>query len=555
MLFRTAQTQMQPQRLAALAPTRLSASRALVHRMSRERWNIEIVRFDIDERARGEAVYRIRTPTMTFSFIAFSFEPTLEGRTGRIIGESWDQMGALVEGEVSQADVDQTRRELPKLYAGRATPGSLVWCRSNRSVRLFEHVVERLAEGRQPEVDEIWRVGYLMRNTGLDGNGTFGTRSFGALGEDHPLSAPLHAQMLAAYLMREFSVDLAEHLARCASSTAVPLDPELRRCVGLGNGSGFGLLFFVNVHPFLVDRWLTARNEAVETARGVVLSTGSAEVRRLLELLRRASTFYAQDPFVYYSFTPASAVAADLQILVSQIEDMVSRGPMRAGEVVDRVSTGVSVDAVEVLNAMLLEMRPDETDRYLPAGFIDETLRRRPEASVGELLELLRREYAWTDDFPMDDPRQRKYRWYKSEAAEEPRRGLADEVAGGVEWALDIPGDIQRLRSRLEQVSSDTKVGHFLFEFPEERATVQRVQGLAGRALHSPHMNMLGEDLRPAHVIRLMNSAFHGLDKTSDLDGRWGLWGLIFHGAPTRHDIADGRANDWIYPQRPEQRG
>jgi hypothetical protein len=38
---------------------------------------------------------------------------------------------------------------------------------------------------------------YLMRNTGLDGNGTFGTPSFLALEETHPLRHPLAAQMLA----------------------------------------------------------------------------------------------------------------------------------------------------------------------------------------------------------------------------------------------------------------------------------------------------------------------------------------------------------------------
>jgi hypothetical protein len=394
-----------------------------------------------------------------------------------------------------------------------------------------------------------------MRNTGLDGNGTFGTRTFAALEEDHPLRGPFHAQMLAAYLMREFSLDLAEHLARQLDPGAVRLDDELRRCLGLGNGSAFGLLFFVNLHPLLIDRWLTARFDAVDAARARVVAGGSAELQRWSELLERAAVFYDEDPFVYYSFTHPSIVAADLRSLTARIHTLAAAEDLPAGELVDRATAGASVDAVEIVHAMLLEVFPEQTDSFLSVGAVDETLRLHPEQSLAELLEVVRTEYAWTDRFDMDDPGQRVFRWYKSETAEEPRRGRTEEVSGGVEWALDLPGDVQRLTRRLEALPDDMTVGEFLLRHPDERSTVQRIHGLRGRLFHSPHMNMLGPDLVPAHVVRLMSSALHGLDKTSDLDGRWGLWGLIFHGAPTREDVAEGRAADWVYPRRPEQRG
>jgi hypothetical protein len=86
---------------------------------------------------------------------------------GRIIGRAWDMMGALVEGPVSGEDIRITGEEIPKLYAGRATPGSLVWCRANRSGRAFNHTVDSLAAGRQPDIAVIADSCYLMRNTGL----------------------------------------------------------------------------------------------------------------------------------------------------------------------------------------------------------------------------------------------------------------------------------------------------------------------------------------------------------------------------------------------------
>lgn len=54
--------------------------------------------------------------------------------------------GALFDGTADDSELAHTEREMPKLYGGRATAHTLVWCRSNRSLRLFEHVVSSLAE-------------------------------------------------------------------------------------------------------------------------------------------------------------------------------------------------------------------------------------------------------------------------------------------------------------------------------------------------------------------------------------------------------------------------
>jgi len=135
---------MSAEALAAMQPCRISASRALMVRAVRERWKITRLAFDIDDTAKGTAFYRIETPCRVFDFPVYSFEFSPKGRTGRIIGRSWDMMAALVEGPMSAADIAATRAELPKLYEGRATPGTLIWCRSNRSSRAFNHAVERL---------------------------------------------------------------------------------------------------------------------------------------------------------------------------------------------------------------------------------------------------------------------------------------------------------------------------------------------------------------------------------------------------------------------------
>lgn len=78
---------MRPERLAALAPSRMSASRSLVNLMITERWEISLASLDIDGRAQGTAIYRIRAGEWLFSFVAYWFEPVLEGRTGTAAAE------------------------------------------------------------------------------------------------------------------------------------------------------------------------------------------------------------------------------------------------------------------------------------------------------------------------------------------------------------------------------------------------------------------------------------------------------------------------------------
>ena len=108
---------MRPERLAALQPCRISASRALLGRAIRGRWQITRRHFDIDDKAKGHALYRIEADGWSFDFPIFSFEFNPKGRTGRIIGRSWDMMAALVEGPMSTADIATTAEELPKLYS------------------------------------------------------------------------------------------------------------------------------------------------------------------------------------------------------------------------------------------------------------------------------------------------------------------------------------------------------------------------------------------------------------------------------------------------------
>jgi hypothetical protein len=548
---------MKPSRLAAMQPSRLSGTRAFMSKMIRERWDISIERFDVNAEAEGTVVYSIKTPTQEFSFIAFSYAPRPEGRTGRIIGRAWDMKGTLNEGPVTEDDIASARENLPLLYRGRATPNALVWCRSNRSMRAFNATLNALAEGRQPGIEDLNSVCYLMRNTGLDGNGTFGTRPFPSLGPDHALGGVLEAQLLVAYLMREFSCDLVQHLAHLRSDRAVDLDPAIRRFLGVGNGSALGLIFFVQKHPRLMNAWIGAREKAIAEALNLPLTRDDSRLDDLMSLVRRAARFRGQDRMVYETFTASETVARDLHKVLSWLEELKADGtvdgkseeyPLLA--IARLAETDTAAESYETFLSLIIELVADRADALSASIEGEDEFNVDPAMTAGELIELIDRDYGWALDIDMSAANAQDFVWYKSQTAEEPRRGLRREVPDARDLGMDLPGDNQRLRGDLAAESAVTSMAHFLLAHPEYRLLVARIQGLKGSHFHTPFANINSGDFIPIDLVRLMNVTLHGIDKTRDYLQR-NLRGVLYHGAPSRDDIRAGRGERWFYPEEP----
>ncbi|MFJ1898107.1 hypothetical protein [Streptomyces sp. NPDC088115] len=547
---------MTPAALAALQAGRLSSARSLVNRMLREHWRVERRSLTVGTDGSGEAVYRIHAPDRVMDFVAFAFPPSSQERTLRIFDLGWDMMGALLDGPATAEDVEHTRNEMPRLYHGRATRHTLTWCRANRSLRVFEHVVEALAGGRQPDTAALARVGYLMRNIGLDGNGTFGTRSFLAYGDDHPLAVPYHAQLLSAYLMRELSADLVGALAARRSDTAVALDPQVRRFLGVGNSSALGLVLWVGNHPVLVDRWISLREQALAHARDLAAAPGSSVRDTLAALLERAVRYQSEDANEYTCFTPSERIVADLRRVLDAIPGHAAAAEAdgrvpTVGELVDGVED-VCAEAAEVVNSVLTELDPAESDRLAAELTVDETFRRDGSMAAGELRALLADRYAWALAVDRTAPGAVANTWYKSRSAEEPRCGATAELPeGSVDLGVDVPGMVQHLDGVLAAEDPALPVGRLLARRPELRGAVERLQSLAGLPYAVPHTNIRDAAFVPARIIRLANAALYGLERTKDYLGR-DLRGVIFQGAPTAADLGGAdEGGPWFWPAVP----
>ena len=260
---------MQLKRLGASFPTRLSFTRSLLRRLAAEKAKVSRPLWDIDGDGYGRAVYSVVLAGNTYSLVAFSTRLADEDRTDRVIAEAWDTSFVLYDGTPDASELDRLSRNAPLQEAGRFRESDLVLSRANKSVRFFEHVVARLASGRQPDRDLVLDVGYLMRTTAVYGNGKFGIADRFVISQRPEMAGPFQAEMLAVWLIRGFSHDLVEHMARCRSpETCVSLQRSLKQHLGMGNSTGLGMAPFLVHHPALLNAWITAREKALAMVLG-----------------------------------------------------------------------------------------------------------------------------------------------------------------------------------------------------------------------------------------------------------------------------------------------
>jgi hypothetical protein len=260
-------------RLGSFHQTRLSFMRAMLRDLHHARWSFQRRTWQVDERGEGIAVYVAVGPERSFSLLAFAHDLDPSLRTDRVIAQAWDATFVLVDGEATGADIERLAAQVPKQEGGRFTGREIVLSRANRSVRLFDYVVDRLAAGQQPDTRVLDSVGYLMRTTAVYGNGKFGLADRDAIADRTELSAPFRAEMLSVWLIRAFTIDIAEHVAAVrAPAQAAMLAPLLRRRLGIGNATGLGMAPFLVNHPVLLNNWIVAQETALARVRAIRLA-------------------------------------------------------------------------------------------------------------------------------------------------------------------------------------------------------------------------------------------------------------------------------------------
>ena len=101
-------------------------------------------------------------------------------------------------------------------------------------------------------------------------------------------SGSFQPELLAVWLIRSFTIDIVEHMARQrAPETAIKLDPDIRRRIGVGNSTGLGMAPFLINHPALIHAWINARETALTRVRQLP-NTDRDIIANLINLAQRA---------------------------------------------------------------------------------------------------------------------------------------------------------------------------------------------------------------------------------------------------------------------------
>ena len=540
---------MRLERLGSAHQTRLSFLRALLRRMRAERWRVTRERFDVDARGVGTAVYAVDVGRRVYSLVAFGHEIAPQKRTDRVIAEEWDATFALYDGLPDHKTIERLSANVPLQEAGRYLASELVLARANRSVRLFDHVVSALSEGRQPDAPSVEATGYLMRTTAVYGNGKFGLADRDLIKDRPELSGPFRAEMLTVYLIRLFTVGLVEHLARLrGGAKATTLEPALRRRFGIGNATGLGMAPFLVKHPALLDRWVGAREAALARARNRDRADESsiASFRAALRSSHRlVAAWTTDDP---EQVRRIARLRTDLRDIEGFATDAIFARARPFDAIYRFAESTLSPEGQEYAVTLIIEPNGDIVDDLAEDMATDEAMSFRIDGTMrcGDLRRLIEEQYGWALELDFADCQAQARFWYVSEEKLEPRLGERFEEPGMErEQPLAVARDIASVSAALAVEPSERSVAAFLLAHPEHRHGVRRAQIASRRAYSEIRDNLIGARLRPIDILRC-KLAFFGATRFDPRSDRW-LRITLFQGAPFPDELETGDWDRWPF--------
>ena len=541
-------------RMGSSHQTRLSFMRSLIRRMSRENWKFKCLRRDIDNDGFGVSVYAVTTPLRTYSLIAFTQDIPPKKRTDRVIAEVWDATFNLFDGIPTQADIDYLANNTPKQEGGRYRPSELVLARANKSLRVFEHVISTLAKGNQPDIELLSSVGYLMRTTAVYGSGKFGCADRAKIADREECKGAFQIELLAVYLIRWFTIDLAEHLAKKrGGDKAVKFEPHIRQFIGVGNATGLGMAPFLLKHPVLIHNLVIAKESALARVRSMetpLKGTLEKFTQSLIQVSQHLREWSVEDEV---QTTRIDRLKDEIESLSNWCSDEINlMKPYPWNGIYQFVEDRFSLECQEMVVSLIIEPHGSLVDDLAETMSSVSTPKLVANMPLSQLKEIVKDYYVWatTIDFTLTDSQH--HFWYYSEDKLEPRFGSRDVEEGSEqEMPLAIGRDVHDLNHALLSTSDEMLVGEFVISFPQFRHIIRRIQNTLQRPYSEVQDNLLDESMRPLDLLRF-KLAFFGASK---FDPKSDLWTRIsmYQGAPMPDQLSNPDHDKWFFPVIPNQ--
>ena len=512
-------------------------------------WKYSRDLFQLNDKGHGRAVYSFTKDKRTYSLICFANEIKDDERSDRVIATKWDAAFTLFDGIPSKEDIDRLYDNVPKQEVGRLSYKELTLSRANKSVRVFDHVVDSLSNGEQPNKEILSKVGYLYRTTAVYGSGKFGLADRFRIKNREEIRGPFRLEMMLVYLVRQFTFDQVNHIAKNKNpKLAVELDPTISRNLGIGNSTGLGMAPFIVNHPTLLNNWIHARETALKQIREIEqVSKNEIDIfyNCLIKSLKNITSWHTDSEFQKEKI---KGLIEDLKKFIKFMkEDFKFQNLYQFNQIYNWSEENLNDECIEyivsmmmepydnIVNPLITQMSSDEEEHFnIPVDRTIEDLRNILENKYSEILKI---------DFLKDENNQNF--WFISKNKEEPRIGdrYIDE-GSDLEQPLAIARDINKLYDAVFTKKNSSKIGKFLKDNNHLRHVVRRAFIAEKFPYSEIQDNTIGSKLVPIDMLRLKLS-FFGAIKFDPRSDKW-LRICMFQGAPLPSEL--GNFDDkWIY--------
>jgi len=527
-------------------PSRLSFSRSMLRRLLFDNWKISKSKFDLDDKGYGTVVYEININNNIYSLVCFSQHLDSADRSDRVIAEKWDTAYSLINGKLNDNELNRLRKNVPLQESGRNSPKELILSRANKSVRLFEYVVNCLSNGKQPDINEINKVGYLLRTTAVYGSGKFGLSDFANTKAVTEFNQPFRAEMLAVYIIREFSVELVEHVAKKQNpSKAIALANNIKQHLGIGNSTGLGMAPFIIKHPKLINKWMKQYTQSLDN-----IVNKNVEIEKLntyFELLEKALLYLKEvTTFDEYQITKNSKTVEDLKKYISHIKKFQKKRvtDLQWIDLIKFTSNKCNYDTQEIAKVQLLELYPEISEELAEDMSDVEEMGINESQTLKQLNAIIEKDYQWALKVDFSNKNNDYLFWYISAAKLEPRLGERyNEEGSDLEQHLGIAKMVQKLHTLIQEENLDLSVAEYLALNPEFRGIIRRIQSLEQYPFAEVQDNILSKKTIPINMLRFKLS-FFGANRYDPKSDRW-LRVSFFSGAPFLSNLNAKNVDSW----------
>jgi len=534
-------------RLGSFHQSKLSFLRSFLDEF--KDWEYKKDLFDLDETGFGVAVYSFTKKERVYSLVCFANKISDDERSDRVIATKWDAAFTLYDGVPSKNDIERLKNEVPKQEVGRLSYKELTLSRANKSVRVFNHVVESLSNGIQPDVNLLEKVGYLYRTTAVYGSGKFGLADRFRIKNREEINGPFRLEMMLVYLVRQFTFDQVNHVANKRNpKSAVKLDLKICKNLGIGNSTGLGMAPFIVNHPTLLNNWILCRETALKKIREikkVELKDSNLFKECVRNSIKNVTSWNTESE---YQLVKIKDLLKDVRRFINFIEKEFNFNddyPFNkiymwleqetCEECIEYIVSIMMEPFSKIIQPLIKEMSSDEEKYFnIPT-----------ERTVEELKSILEKKYPNILVINFEKKENNKKFWFISKNKEEPR--LADrfeEDGSELEQPLAIARDIKQLYNQLLCVSKDLTIDKFLLENSNLRHVVRRAFIIEKFPYSEIQDNTISEKIVPIDMLRLKLSFFGALkfDPRSD---KW-LRICMFQGAPLPHEL-NNYDEQWVY--------